>query len=115
MPTGGAPRRSAQPGGAPSLSSNSSSHTAPTLSCRTTAVRPCWQIAEDWANRDVEAALRDWAAPGEEEEVCCERTERPDGTELVVVKVRSSLGSSYYEKETGHGRIVKLLRGLRPR
>lgn len=73
------------------------------------------QIAEDWANRDVEAELRDWSAPTEEEEVRCERTERPDGTELVVVEVRSSLGSRYFEKETGHSRIAELLRGLRPR
>ena len=78
------------------------------------AGRSALRIAEEWSARDVEAELRHWIAPGQGEEVCCHRTARPDGTELVAVEVRSADGGRRIEKETGHRRIADLLPTLRP-
>lgn len=72
------------------------------------------QIAEEWADRNVETELRDRAVAGEREEVSCERSDLGDGTELVVVEVRSPLGARQYEQETGHRLIAELLRRVRP-
>jgi len=70
------------------------------------------QIADEWADRNVEAELRRRAAPGPGEELRCSRAPRADGTELVIVDVRSPGGGGRaFEQETGHLEIARLLRG----
>lgn len=73
------------------------------------------QLAEAWADKDVEDELRRCAAALDSEEVRCRREPRPDGTELIVVEVRSSDGGGRdFEQETGHRQIAALLRSGGP-
>lgn len=71
------------------------------------------QVADAWADKDVEDELRRWAAAVDGEEVRCRREARPDGTELIVVEVRSPDGRGRdFEQETGHRQIAAVLRSL---
>jgi hypothetical protein len=71
------------------------------------------QVADAWADKDVEDELRRWAAPVDGEEVRCRRESRSDGTELIVVEVRSPDGGGWiFEQETRHREIAALLRSI---
>jgi len=73
--------------------------------------RTALQVADGWAGEDVEDQLRRWAAAVDGEDVRCRRESRPDGTELIVIEVRSSDGRGRdFEQETGHRQIAALLR-----
>lgn len=70
------------------------------------------QVAEEWADRDVETQLRGRAAPAPGEDIHCTRAPRPDGTEVVILEVRSPGGGSrIFEQETGNLEIAHVLSG----
>jgi hypothetical protein len=66
-------------------------------------------VAEEWAARDIETYLRSHLeqVAGSGEEIETKRTQLPDGTELVEVRL---VGRSQSSLETGHSRIAELLR-----
>lgn len=71
-------------------------------------------LAQGWIGKDVETELRAQAGAAEAGEVTVTRAPRPDGTELVTVKVRTSDGGAWcVERETGHGVIAEVLRSAR--
>jgi uncharacterized protein len=71
------------------------------------------QIAEAWADRDIEDGLRRRAAAIGGDETYCRREPRSEGTELIVVGVRSADGSgAEFQQETGHRQIAALLRSI---
>ena len=72
--------------------------------------RTAFDVAESWLETDVEADLRHRANPQPGETVDCVRSCRPDGTELITIRVTSSGGGRQWEMETGHRQIADLIR-----
>lgn len=71
------------------------------------------EIAHGWAARDIENDLRRRAADIGDDETYCRREPRSDGTEVIVVGVRSADGRcAEFQQETGHRQIAALLRSV---
>ncbi len=71
------------------------------------------EVAEEWADRDVEAELRREleSTADEGERITVKRTPQPDGTELVELELRRpNGGGSGRSLQTGHSQIAELLR-----
>ena len=70
------------------------------------------EIAESWLGVDVEASLRDEVS-ADDVELVVRREPRAEGSELIEVTARRDGGGRTAARETGHARIVELLRARR--
>lgn len=75
-------------------------------------VEPRW-MSETWVGKDIEVELRNLAAIQVGEQVLCQRTPLPDGTDLVTLDVGAGGGGRRFERETGHLKIAEIVGGRR--